>query len=106
MLPAVPCVAPSLTWSERVGHGPGPAGAGDEVLGAAAGESAGDAALVRDDAAGATVLPLAVVLEELPQAAARAATQVNAAAVTARRATRGVGSITVSSVSWPALRAV
>ena len=82
---------------DRVGQGGGPAGAGELAgeaaeAGAAAGVVAG--ALLAEGAGAA--LSLAAVLEELPHPAARAATQVSAAAGSARRATRRDEFITIS----------
>jgi hypothetical protein len=99
MLPAVPWLTPSLTWSDRVGHGGGPAGPG-ELAGEAAGAAGADAAGVvagalLTEAAGAE-FPLAPVLEELPHPVAKAATQVSAAAGSARRAARRDEFITIS----------
>ena len=72
------------------------AGAAGVVAGAAGVVAAGVVAdAVLSGAAGAA-LPLAVVLEELPHAVARAATLASAAAANARLATRGVRSITIS----------
>jgi hypothetical protein len=90
----VPWLTPSFTWRERVGQGPGPAGAGEdgELAGAAGADDAG--ALLAAGAEG--VPPLAVVLEELPHPVASTAAQVSATAGSARRARSRVVSITVS----------
>ena len=94
-LPAVPWPTPSFTWRERVGQGPGPAGAGEagELAGAAGADDAG--ALLAGGAEEA--LPPAVVLEELPHPAASTAAQVSTTAGSARRARSRVVSITVPS---------
>ena len=95
-LPAVPWLTPIFTCSDRVGQGPGPDGAAVVAGAVEAGDAGAVAVVVLSDGAGAAPLP-APVLEELPHAAARAATLASAAAANARRATRRVGSITIPS---------
>src|SRR6266700_193286 len=94
MLPAVPWLTPSFTWSDRVGQGPGPGGADWAGVAAGAGD-AGAGALLAEGAGGA--LPLAVVLDVLPHPVARTAVQVSAAAGSARRTRSRVDCITIPS---------
>jgi hypothetical protein len=92
----VPWLAPSFTWSERVGQGLGPFGEGEstgeaEAGGADGGPEAGALPVDVDE-----VPPPAVVLDELPHPAASMAAQVSATAGRARRVRSRVVSITVS----------
>src|SRR6266704_2863204 len=95
MLPAVPWLTPSVTWSDRVGQGPGGADWAGVAAGAAGADDAEAGALLAEGADGA--LPLAVVLDVLPHPVARTAAQVSAAAGSARRARSRVGCITIPS---------
>ncbi|HEY2305874.1 MAG TPA: hypothetical protein VGI05_08350 [Streptosporangiaceae bacterium] len=92
----MPWLTPSFTWRERVGQGPGPAGAGEEAgeLAGVAGADDEGGALLAAGAEGAP--PLAVVLEELPHPVASTAAQVSATVGSARRVRSRVVSITVS----------
>src|SRR5450432_397490 len=90
VLPAAPCVTPSFTFRSRVGQAGVPAGEAGAVAGlVAAGRADGAAAGTVTVTAGAAS-PL------LPQAVARAARQVKAAPVIARRAPRKAEVIVVS----------
>jgi hypothetical protein len=93
----VPWLTPSFTWRERVGQGPGLFGAGEPVgeAGAVAADGGGEAGALPVESADG-VLPLAVVLEELPHPVASTAAQVSATAGRARRVRSRVVSITVS----------
>jgi hypothetical protein len=92
----VPWLTPIFTWRERVGHGPGPGGAGESV-GEAGAEEADDGDAGAPVTEGAEdVLPLAVVLEELAHPVAITAAQVSATAGRARRVRSRVVSIAVS----------